>query len=190
VLCIATGFAGSLRPELGVGDIVIPHLVRDAGGAKSIACDGAVTLEKASIRGKSIDAVVSSEKIASTVEEKRALASLGDVVDMESFTVVAAARERNAPVAVVRAVSDAHDQAMPVDFTSAVDERGQVSIGSILKLAAGSPTKIAALMRLGNDSKQAAAALARFLEAAIEQLALNQDSSAPAGTNELEERRV
>jgi adenosylhomocysteine nucleosidase len=176
-LCIASGLAGSLRPEFGVGDIVIPHVVRDAGGSKSIACDGAIALEKASTRCKSIDAVVSSDKIASTVEEKRALASLGDAVDMESFTVVSAARERNMPAAVVRAISDAHDQAMPVDFTTAIDERGQVSVGSVLKLAAGSPSKIAALMRLGRDSKQAAETLARFLEATIERLAANEHAS-------------
>jgi hypothetical protein len=81
------------------------------------------------------------------------------------------------PAAVVRAISDAHDQAMPVDFTTAIDERGQVSVGSVLKLAAGSPSKIAALMRLGRDSKQAAETLARFLEATIERLAANEHAS-------------
>jgi adenosylhomocysteine nucleosidase len=177
-LCIAAGFAGSLRPELGVCDIVIPQIIRDAGGSKSVGCDAAAAIKKASTSGKSIDAIVSSEKVASTVEEKRALASLGDAVDMESFTVVAAAREHKIPAAVVRAVSDAHDQAMPVDFSAAIDERGQVSMGSVLKLAAGSPSKIAALMRLGRDSKQAAETLARFLEATIERLAATEDTSA------------
>jgi adenosylhomocysteine nucleosidase len=188
-LCIVAGFAGSLRPELDVGDIVIPQTLRHAAGSKSIACDAAAAVEKASTKGKLIDAIVSSEKVASTVEEKRSLASLGDAVDMESFTVVAAARERNMPVAVIRAISDGHDQAMPVDFSSAIDERGQISMGSVLKLAAGSPSKIAALMRLGRDSKQAAETLARFLEATIERLAATEHTSFGAAS-ELAQRRA
>jgi nucleoside phosphorylase len=170
--CIASGFAGSLRPELGVGDIVIPRAVRSASAAESISCDARLVNEAVSSGGKAIEVMVSSARVASSVAEKNELAAQGNAVDMESFRVIAAARKRGVAAIAIRAISDRHDQAMPVDFSAAVDDRGQVSIGRVLKMATVNPGQISALMRLGRESKAAAESLARFLDIYIERLSL------------------
>ncbi len=168
---IASGLAGALRPELGIGDIVVPKAVRRAEDENSaLVCDAALHAEGISAGGKSIERIVSSEHIATTVEEKARLGKSAEVVDMESFSVVASAHRLKIPAVIVRAVSDRHDQAMPVDLSATVDERGQVSIGRVMKLVAGKPGQISSLMKLGRESKVAAEMLARFLDTYIERL--------------------
>ena len=78
-VCIASGFAGSLRPELGVGDIVIPRGVRSDGAGELVSCDAGLVNEAASGGGKAIEVMVSSARVASSVAEKneRVLSRLG-----------------------------------------------------------------------------------------------------------------
>lgn len=167
---VASGLAGSLRRELDVAHIVIPKVVRAADENRSLACDDFLLAEGISAGGKSIETIVSSERIATAVEEKARLGKSAEAVDMESFAVMDSARRIKIPAVVIRAISDRHDQAMPLDLSTAVDERGQVSIGRVMKLAAGKPGQISALMKLGRESKAAAEALARFLDGYIERL--------------------
>ena len=171
---VASGLAGSLRPELEVGNIVIPKVVRRTAGNDSLVCDVLLLAEGISAGGKSIETIVSSEHIATTLEEKARLGKSAQAVDMESFSVMASAERLKIPAVVIRAVSDRHDQAMPLDLSTAVDERGQVSVGRVMKLVAGRPGQISSLMKLGRESKAAAEGLARFLDEYIQRL-----SSAP-----------
>jgi len=169
--CIASGFAGSLSAALAVGDIVVPALVRQADGTDSLSCDARLLEAGIAAGGKRIETIVSCDHVATTVAEKKQLGASAEAVDMESFTVLAVARRRGIPFAAVRAVSDRHDQALPVDLGTAVDERGQISIGRVLKMVAGSPGQISMLMKLGRESKAAAEKLARFLDGYIERVA-------------------
>jgi adenosylhomocysteine nucleosidase len=169
---IASGLAGALRAELGIGDIVIPQTVRRADeDSGSLVCDAALRSQGISAGAKRIETIVSSEHIATTVEEKIRLGKSAEAVDMESFSVMASAQRIKTPAVVIRAVSDRHDQAMPVDLSTTVDERGQVSIGGVMKLVAGKPGQISSLMKLGRESKLAAEMLARFLDTYIARLA-------------------
>ncbi|MGH9572987.1 MAG: hypothetical protein ACRD40_05580 [Candidatus Acidiferrales bacterium] len=168
---VAAGLAGSLRPEFEVGNIVIPNLVRRAGEEPApLACDGALCAEAVAAGGKRIEMLVSSDGIATTVEEKHRLGKGADAVDMETFSILASARCLKIPAVAIRAISDRHDQALPLDLSTTLDERGQVSIARVMKLVAGRPGQIAPLMKLGRDSKGAAEALARFLDGYIERL--------------------
>ena len=168
---VAAGLAGSLRPELEVSDIVIPNAVCGTSEhSAQLICDAALCAEGVSAGGKFIETLVSSESIATTVEEKHRLGKGADAVDMESFSVLASAQRLKIPAVAIRAISDRHDQALPLDLSTTVDERGQVSIGRVLKLAAGKPGQIASLMKLGRDSKAAAEALSHFLDAYIARL--------------------
>lgn len=169
-IVIASGLAGALRREIGIGDIVVPEAVRRAQAAGLLVCDAALRGEGISAGAKGIETIVSSEHIATTVQEKERLGKSAEAVDMESFSVVASAQRLKIPAVVIRAVSDRHDQAMPVDLSTTVDERGQVSIGRVMKLVAGKPGQISSLMRLGRESKAAAEGLARFLDGYIERL--------------------
>ncbi|HKV48888.1 MAG TPA: hypothetical protein VJN69_12415 [Candidatus Acidoferrales bacterium] len=168
---VAAGLSGALHPELEVGNIVIPNTVRRAGEESApLACDSALCAEALATGGKSIETLVSSESIATTVEEKHRLGEGADAVDMESFSVLASALRLKIPTIAIRAISDRHDQALPLDLSSTLDERGQVSIPRVMKLVAGRPGQIASLMKLGRDSKAAAEALARFLDGYIERI--------------------
>jgi nucleoside phosphorylase len=177
-LCTASGFAGSLRAELNVGDVVIPASVRQAGGANSVQCDARLVDAGIAAGGKRIETIVSCDHVATTLSEKAQLGESAEAVDMESFTVLAAAQWQRIPAVAVRVISDRHDQALPVDLSTAVDERGQVSIGRVLKMVAGSPGQIAALMKLGRESKAAAETLARFLDGYIERVSATESQQA------------
>jgi nucleoside phosphorylase len=169
--CIASGFAGALTPALDVSEVVAAKFARQAGSEASVPADTALLAQAVSAGAKSIEALVSSERVATNAAEKAALATSGDAVDMESFTVLTAARERGIPGVAIRVISDRHDQAIPVDLSKAVDEHGQVSIGAVLRMVAGNPSQISGLMRLGRESKAAAEVLARFLDSFVEGLA-------------------
>jgi adenosylhomocysteine nucleosidase len=177
---IAAGFAGALVPGLIVGQIVAPVKIRQSTTNNLIDAAPSITSRAISAGGCSLETLVSSERIATNAQEKYALASYGDAVDMESFTVLKAAQARKIPAAAIRIISDRHDQAIPVDIGAAVDSRGQVSIGSLLKMVAGHPGQIAALMRLGSESKAAADVLAQFLSAFLGKLA-NGEQRIPGG---------
>jgi adenosylhomocysteine nucleosidase len=170
-LCIASGLAGAVVPTVEVGGIIVPNRARQGKSNDLIAADSRLIDQAVSIGAKSVSEIVSWDRVATTAEEKYALTPYGDAVDMESYSVLAAAQERGVRSLVIRAISDRHDQALPVDLTKALDDRGQVSISGVLKLAAGNPMQLGALMRLGRESRAAAEALARFLQYFIEQVA-------------------
>jgi nucleoside phosphorylase len=151
-----------------VGDIFVPEQIVEIGTAATILCDP--ILSAAARTAKRLGALLSSPKIIASATEKARLAGSAGAVDMESFTVISAAQKRGIPAIAVRVISDTSDQDMPVNFSKGLDENGQVSIGAVLKLLAGQPGKIAALMKLGRQSKQAADALAEFLSAYLQVL--------------------
>jgi adenosylhomocysteine nucleosidase len=178
---IAAGFAGALVPGLGVGQVVVPKKVRQSTSNNLIETDSLFVGEAIAAGAIPIDALVSSDRIATNAAEKYALASYGDAVDMESFTVLAAAQARHVPTAAIRIISDRHDQALPIDLSKAVDARGQVSIGSLLKMVAGNLGQIAALMRLGRESKAAAETLAHLMDGFLEKLENSGQRNAAGG---------
>jgi nucleoside phosphorylase len=170
-LCLASGIAGALQPSLDVGDIVVPRAVMESGTANKIACDPQLVQRAVSSGAKVIEEMVSCDRVASTVAEKARLGEFAAAVDMESFAIIEAAQRRNIRAVVIRVISDRHDQALPVDLSTTIDERGQVSIGAVLRIVAGNPGQISALMKFGRESKAAADVLARFLEAHIPAIA-------------------
>jgi hypothetical protein len=72
------------------------------------------------------------------------------------------------PTAVVRVISDSFDRDMPAELDTIVDPQGQVKIAGLVRYVAKHPLMVPALVRLGRDSKTAAAALAHFLEHFLE----------------------
>jgi hypothetical protein len=74
------------------------------------------------------------------------------------------------PVATIRAISEASDEDLPIDFTEAVAPDGRVKIVSLLRQLIGRPAKIPDLVRFGLRSKGAACKLAPFLDGFVESL--------------------
>jgi len=176
-VCVASGIAGALQPSVDVGDIVVPRAVTESGTANKIACDPQLVQRAVSSGAKVIEEMVSCDRVASTVAEKARLGEFAAAVDMESFAVLNAAWRRHSRAVVIRAISDRHDQALPLDLSATVDERGQVSIGAVLRMVAGNPGQISALMKFGRESKAAAEKLARFLDERLPAIAENRAAS-------------
>jgi adenosylhomocysteine nucleosidase len=121
---------------------------------------------------------LSSDEIIASAEEKAWLAPFADAVDMESFSVLEAARKL--PGVAIRVVSDRFDQDMPMDFSAAADGKGNVLIASVLKHVVMHPIQIPALIRLGRESRTAAQKLANFLAAYIKEISFTTDGSQEA----------
>jgi hypothetical protein len=76
-----------------------------------------------------------------------------------------------AKVIAIRAISDAVEEDLPVDFNRVTSEAGEVSIAKIVAQAAAHPGSIPALIRFGRQSRNAAERLAVVLDACVEKLA-------------------
>ena len=69
-----------------------------------------------------------------------------------------------------RAVSDASNSDLPLDFNRVFSERGDVSFSKVVGQLVRSPGRLPGLLRLANESERASAALAQFLDAYLEQM--------------------
>lgn len=166
--CISSGFAGALRPEHKVGDILVAQAVGQIGKSKTIESAAGLVTRAQQDGAKYAKIFLTSERVVGTIEEKARLAPFGDAVDMESFAVLSAAQERNLPAVAIRAISDSFDRDLPLDFGTAIDQKGRVIAGAIVREIVRHPVMVPALIRLGRESRTAAENLANFLEAYIE----------------------
>jgi purine-nucleoside phosphorylase len=117
-------------------------------------------------RGITCDPVtgVTSPRVAVTKEERLALARSGaNVVDMESYEILAVAAQAGIPGAVLRVVSDSLEREMP-DFNRALKPDGTVDQWQMFRLVLGSPLRMA---RLVAASKRAMQEFAKALEVAL-----------------------
>jgi adenosylhomocysteine nucleosidase len=169
-ICIASGFAGSLKETHKVGDILVARAVQQIGKSKTLECSR--NLYTAAFRDQAVRAnmFLTAEAVVATAEEKKRLSPFGDAVDMESYAILSVAKERDLPAIAIRVITDRFDEDLPVDIDMTVDEKGRVNIGGVFRHVAYHPLQLPALIRLGRKSRTAADALAHFLEAYIKKL--------------------
>ena len=157
-LVISAGVCGALAPALSVGALVVPTVVLGPDGGRwsttsvaGLAADGALLTVG--------DVVESAAQKARLWMETGALA-----VDMESAPVLAWARERGTPAAVVRAVADDAERGIPAALAAAVHDDGRVRPLRAVSAALSRATALGDLLELraGTEAalKTAAAALA------------------------------
>jgi adenosylhomocysteine nucleosidase len=183
-MCISAGFAGALKREHGVADILVATRVRQIDGSGTVECNPALVEGCLRVGGvKNVDTFLTSEKIVESAKEKAALAECGDAVEMESFAVLSVAEDCDVPAIAIRVISDRLDQNMPMDFSGSIDQCGHVMKGKLAREIASDPFKIPALIRLGRQSKTASERLAKFLESYIEHLSV---AGVPENTARLE----
>lgn len=175
-LCISSGFAGGLKPGYAVGDLLAAQTLRATAEHGVLRCDDEwiAAAKRAGARG--IDTLLSAEAIARTAEQKSALAGIADAVDLESYAIVGAAQRCNVPAVVVRAVSDAFDQDMPMDFSGMISADGSVRMGGILREMAAHPSVLLGLIRLGRQSNRAAERMADFFGAYLQNIGASASS--------------
>jgi adenosylhomocysteine nucleosidase len=184
-LCISSGLAGSLDARLTPGDIVVARSAETLDETRKAASHAAL-LDLAVLSGaKAVNVSVTSEKIIATAEEKEELGQKGSIVEMESSHILRAAAERHLPCVAVRAISDAADEDLPVDFARILDSHGHLKIGGLLKEVGLSPYRIPLLLQFGRQSRAAGKSLADFLDRYVSAISTNWEKVAPPRTEEV-----
>lgn len=107
---------------------------------------------------------ITSPQIAITKDDKLGLARAGaQVVDMESYAILSAARQAGVPATVVRIVSDSLDRKLP-DLNPALNADGSIKKGKALRIMLGSPLLTVRAIKANN---RAARHLAKALSVVL-----------------------
>jgi nucleoside phosphorylase len=183
-LCISSGLAGALCEGLDVGDVVAPkELLAEMRyaevGSDRIVVDSELRQLALQQGAKDTNCLVSIDQILVKASQKKHCASRAQSVDMESFEVVKLAMAWGAKGVVIRAISDAADEDMPIDFNRTLS-KNDISVGKILIQLLNHPLALPGLIRFGQQSQRAGARLAEFLEAYVQQCAGNAGAREPA----------
>jgi nucleoside phosphorylase len=150
------GFAGALTSDLPVGSVIFD--TDDSGLEGRLTAAGARRVK-----------FHCADRIATTAQEKKALykSTNADAVEMESGSIAAICREYHLPCATVRAISDAVDDDLPLDFNRLSKPDRSLDYGKLAWAIARSPHKIGKLMRLQKNAAFSAQKLAGVLAKVI-----------------------
>lgn len=184
-ICISSGLAGSLDTALKPGDVVVSHTTETLDRSCQATSDADLFDIAVTCGAKPVNVSLTSEKIVATADEKEALGEKGSVVDMESAHILAAAIQKQVPCVAVRAISDAADEDLPVDFGRILDSHGHLKMGGLLKEVGLSPYRIPLLIQFGRQSRAAGKSLADFLDRYIYAISQNWTRLAPPKIEEV-----
>jgi adenosylhomocysteine nucleosidase len=177
-VCICSGLAGSLEAALKPGDIVAACTTETLGKNCRAESDRGLIGLAVRCGAKAVNVSLTSEKIIATAGEKEDLGQKGSIVEMESGYILAAAEQAHVPCVAVRAISDAADEDLPVDFARILDSRGHLKMGGLLKEVGLSPYRIPLLIQFGRQSRAAGKSLADFLDRYVSALSENRARAA------------
>jgi hopanoid-associated phosphorylase len=143
---VSFGLCGGLAPGLSAGDLVV-----DSSDPDWLAEIRAALPRSRAGRVIGLDAVV-----ASVGEKARLRRGTGaDAVDMESHLVVDAARRAQVRYAIIRAVSDPADRALPRAAIVGMRPDGGVDVAAVVAALARRPWELASLLRIAGDAGRA-----------------------------------
>jgi len=159
---VSFGLCGALDPSLDVGDLVIGQSVTDAD----------ISFEADAAWAARIVALAPDAKLGRFARAERPVASVAEktqlrertgaiAVDLESFAVAKLARRFGAPFAVIRAVSDAADRALPPAAQVGLGIDGRPAIGPVFASLRSNPWQIGALIRTALEAEDGFHALER-----------------------------
>jgi adenosylhomocysteine nucleosidase len=163
-LCISSGLAGGLRPELKTGEIVVAREVLLVNGGQKFTSPPLLVDLAEETGAKPVRTFLTNAQIVCEAKSKRSMAVFGDVVEMESFHVLQSARDVQVPAVSVRAISDTVDENLPFDFGRAIRRDGRISYGPLLLQVAVHPQRLPAMISFGKKSAKAAHNLADSLD--------------------------
>ena len=165
-LVVSSGFAGGLDPRLRRYDLVAADSLINATGSEITLDPAALVPWLTEVPDLHCGRMLTLDRIVRLSEEKRQLGERHQAlaVDMESFAVAEICRERNVPLLVVRAISDALDDELPPDIGHLLSRKtfaGQLgaAVGSVFRR----PGAAKDLVKLHQAALEASGRLARFL---------------------------
>ncbi len=184
-LMVSSGFAGSVNPKVGVGDLVIGRRVLSSSRGVSeegihidatlpcnaSAVDIAVALSSAGALKFHCGDILSVDKIIRQSSLKTHIGSQTSAiaVDMESFAIAERANAMGIPFIAVRAISDGVDEDMEVG-EDMVTRGGNVNISATVRYLLNKPHHIPYLNRLRKQTKLATHTLSSFFPNFITQI--------------------
>jgi len=163
-ICVSTGLAGALRTGYHPGDILAARLVSEVGEPVAVASHRELLSTALECGARQVERFATSKTLVARVDQKRALASQADAVEMESYTILAEAARYGVPALAVRAISDTAEFEMPYDFDSARDARGHIRASMIAAQVLRRPLGLPSLLTLARDCRVASKKLANFLD--------------------------
>ena len=163
-VCISSGLAGSLDARLTPGEVVAVRTTETLDQSRQAASDAILVDLAVACGAKAVSVSLTSEKIVATAEEKEELSQKGNIVEMETTHILGAATQKHVPCVAIRAISDAADEDLPVDFARILDSHGHLKMGGLLKEVVLSPYRIPLLLQFGRRSRAAGKSLADFLD--------------------------
>jgi adenosylhomocysteine nucleosidase len=149
---ISFGLAGGLDPLLRPGALVVPTTV--IAGDLRYAAD--VDLSRM-LGGPTPHVILAADTIVASVADKNRLweQTGAAAVDLESGAVARVAAEYGIPFAVLRAICDPAERALPPAALAALDTRGAIAIWRVLAAIIARPTQLPALFTLAADAATA-----------------------------------
>jgi adenosylhomocysteine nucleosidase len=170
---ISFGLAGGLDPALRPGALVVPTAV--------IARDERYPTDPNLSRmlgGATPHLMLGADAIVADVAAKRRLRQQtgAAAVDLESGAVARVAATRGIPFAVLRAICDPAERALPPAALVALDADGVIGAWRVIASIAAHPAQLAALLALAAD----AAAARRALVACLRRAGRAPPSACPA----------
>lgn len=158
---ISFGLAGGIEPGFASGSILVPPAVTEAHHIYPV--DYRL---KEFLGGSAGKPIYAGKRVAASVHDKELIYNRHHAVaiDLESGAVARMALKHGLPFAVLRAVVDPADCALPPAAIVGLKEDGAVNLRAILHSLMRHPRQLPALIDLARDAKAARAALLAKLE--------------------------
>lgn len=162
-LLVSAGFAGALDPALNRNDLVVAQSVANPSG-ETIEIDGGLVDDVEAIRrvGKLllVDRVITESTEKARLREEHG----ADLIDMETFAVAVAARDRGVPFASLRVVSDDARSELPPEVARLINASGSRRVGAALRAIWERPSAAKDFWALHSQAAEAADRLAKGLQ--------------------------
>ncbi|SRR6266403_2783213 len=167
-LCISSGLAGGLKPNLMSGQIVAGRkIVLLQGGAVVRARERLLNIAE-EVGATLVDCFITSTQVVSQAQFKKDMGVFGDVVEMESYHILTMATGPQVASIAIRAISDTVDEDLPLDFGKVLESDGRLNMRKLALQVGRYPHRIPALLKFGKRSERATEKLADFLDRYIE----------------------
>jgi adenosylhomocysteine nucleosidase len=182
-LIISSGFAGGLQPDMHAGDIIVGTEILDLRKDQRTRLQWDLThkpVQPARIHGEDTPGLrvhygklLTTDEMVLRAENKARIgkATGALAVDMETSAVAAVCAARKTDFLAVRCITDKVDENLPDEFNDFF-VLGQLRAKRVISSCVRDPRVLADLARLGYRAKHSGDKLARFLQAAVEQLHL------------------